>query len=414
MKRFKRELRMPETTVIHLLPAGEFFGMMMAVSLCQRKKRSSLSTSSIFVLPKSISIFATAVSIPLRICEVNGCLGVIYYVCMADGAKKRILAGLQPTGALHLGNYLGSVRQMLELQDEGEMFFFIADLHALTDLSDEGLRFDPEVQRQNSRYLLCASVALGIDPKKSLVYRQSDFPQITELAWIFSCLLKHNFLTIGHAYKDAMQNSQGSGLGVFLYPVLMAADILIAGAEVVPVGKDQAQHLELAREIARKFNATVHTEYFAEPQGVIPEEVGLIPGVDGEKMSKSKGNTLPIFDSEEALRKKIMSIVTDSTPQGESIDPKRCLVCTYLENVMPRNEYGTVANRCNSGDITYKELKDLLVERYLSYFKDARAVYEKCMRNEKYVERVFARSRKKVDTLFTHRLNEVKSLLGVS
>ena len=298
--------------------------------------------------------------------------------------KKRILAGLQPTGALHLGNYFGSVRQMLDLQNEaGEMFFFIADLHALTNLGDESERCSSEERLRNSEHLLCASVALGIDPKKSLVYRQSDFPQVTELAWILVCLLKHNFLTVGHAYKDAMQSAQESDLGVFLYPVLMAADILIAGAEVVPVGKDQAQHLELTREMARKFNYIAQKEYFREPEGRVPEEIGLIPGIDGEKMSKSKGNTLPIFDSEEVLRKKIMSIVTDSTPQGEPIRPDTCLICTYLEKVMSRDAYGTVANRCSKGDITYRELKDLLIKNYLSYFREARDTYNKLMQDKK-------------------------------
>ena len=244
--------------------------------------------------------------------------------------RNRIFTGLKPTGALHLGNYFGSIRQMLDLQDEGEMFFFIADLHALTNLSDDQ-RYSDEERRQNTNHLLCASIALGIDPKKSVVYRQSDFPQITELAWIFSCLLRHNFLTIGHAYKDAIQSRQELSLGVFLYPVLMAADILIANADVVPVGKDQAQHLELTREIARKFNYIARKEYFKEPEERIQKETGVIPGIDGEKMSKSKGNTLPIFDNEEMLCKKIMSIVTDSTPQGQPIKPETCLICTYLE-----------------------------------------------------------------------------------
>lgn len=328
------------------------------------------------------------------------------------GEKKRILAGLQPTGLLHLGNYLGSVRQMVDLQDEGEMFFFIADLHALTNLSDEVARCSTKERRRNSEYLLCASIALGIDPKKSAVYRQSDFSQIAELAWIFACLLKHNFLTIGHAYKDAMQGSQEPGLGVFLYPVLMAADILIADAEVVPVGKDQAQHLELAREIARKFNHITGKEYFKEPQGHIPEEVAVIPGVDGEKMSKSKGNTLPIFDSEEALRKKIMGIVTDSTPRGEPVGSDN-LVCAYLEKVMPIDAYSAVMNRCSAGTVTYKELKELLLENHLSYFKGARETYTKLIQDKKYTEKLLARSRKKLDKLFTSRLNEVKSLLGV-
>ena len=327
--------------------------------------------------------------------------------------EKRILTGLQPTGVLHLGNYFGSIRQMVELQDEGEMFYFIADLHALTSLSDATQQFSAEVQRKNIEHLLCASIALGIDPKKAVVYRQSDFPQIPELAWIFVSMLKHNFLTIGHAYKDAVQQNQESGLGVFLYPVLMAADILIADAGVVPVGKDQAQHLELTREIARKFNYIVKTEYFREPEGRIQEKTGVIPGIDGEKMSKSKGNTLPIFDSEEVLRKKIMSIVTDSTPQGKPITPDTCLICVYLEKVMPRDAYGTVANRCSAGDMSYRELKELLVEHYLLYFKDARHTYDNLIQNKKYTEKILQRSRKKLDTLFTRRLDEVKSLLGM-
>ena len=326
---------------------------------------------------------------------------------------KRILTGLQPTGALHLGNYFGSVRQMVDLQNEGEMFYFIADLHALTNLGDDGQQQSSKERQQNGDHLLCASIALGIDPKKTIIYRQSDFPQITELAWIFSCMLKHNFLAVGHAYKDAAQNSQESGLGVFLYPVLMAADILIADAEIVPVGKDQAQHLELAREIARKFNHVAGQEYFKEPEERIREEAGVVPGVDGEKMSKSKGNTLPIFDNEEVLRKKVMSIVTDSTPQGEPIRPDTCLICVYLEKVTSRDEYGTVANRCSAGDITYKELKELFIEKYLAYFKEPREIYSKLIQNKKHIEKILERNRKKLDKLFTNRLNEVKVILGV-
>ena len=327
--------------------------------------------------------------------------------------KKRILTGLQPTGALHLGNYFGAVRQMVDLQDEGDLYFFIADMHALTDLSDERVQQSAAERLENSRHLLAASIALGIDPKKAIVYRQSDFSQVTELMWIIACMLKHTFLMTGHAYKDAVQEGQDVGLGVFLYPALMAADILIAGADVVPVGQDQAQHIELTREMARKFNHIAGEMYFTEPQEQIQKELAVIPGLDGGKMSKSKGNTLPIFADEEVLRKRIMSIVTDSTPQGEPINVETCLPCHYLEKVMPREEYGTIANRCSQGDISYKELKELLVEQHLVYFKDARDRYEKISTDVKYLEKILDRNRKKLDTLFTDRLTKVKRVLGV-
>lgn len=329
-------------------------------------------------------------------------------------SKKRILTGLQPTGTLHIGNYFGAVKQMIDMQDEGEMYFFIADLHALTNLSDEQVQHNAAERRENSQRLLAASIALGIDPKKAIIYRQSDFPQITELMWIISCMLKHNFLTTGHAYKDATQEKQDVGLGVFLYPALMAADILIANAEVVPVGQDQAQHVELTREMARKCNHIAGEKYFTEPQEQIQKEIAVIPGLDGEKMSKSKGNTLPIFADEEILRKKIMSIVTDSTPQGQPINANSCLPCAYLEKIMSREGYGTVVNRCSQGSITYKEIKELLVEQYLTYFKDAREIYEKISKDTKYLEKVLDHNRKKIDTLFTEQLRKAKHLLGIT
>ena len=328
--------------------------------------------------------------------------------------KKRILTGLQPTGALHVGNYFGAVRQMVNMQDEGEMYFFIADLHALTSLSDEQAQISATQRKENSQHLLAASIALGIDPKKAIVYRQSDFPQVTELMWIISCMVKHNFLTTGHAYKDAVQEKQDVGLGVFLYPALMAADIIIADAEIVPVGQDQAQHVELTREIARKCNHIAGEKYFTEPREQIQKEVAVIPGLNGEKMSKSKGNTLPIFADEEVIRKQIMSIVTDSTPQGQPINTETCLPCIYLEKIMSREEYGTVANRCTQGSITYKELKELLAEQYLAYFKDARKTYEKISKDAGYLKKVLERNRKKIDTLFTERLTKVKQILGIT
>lgn len=328
--------------------------------------------------------------------------------------KQRILTGLKPTGTVHLGNYFGAIRQMVDLQEEGELFLFVADLHALTDLSDDGKRHDRETFEETCREHIRAYIALGIDPKKVTVYRQSEFPQITELMWIFICLLKFPFLTIGHAYKDALQHSREPGLGIFLYPALMASDILLPDADCVPVGKDQVQHIEIAREIARKFNAVTGTDYFTEPQERVLRETTIIPGMDGEKMSKSKNNTLPIFEHEEVIRKRISGIITDSTPAGHPIQSASCVVCEYLGHILSKEEYGTVANKCAAGTITYRELKELLTEKYLAYFKEARKTHAKLKENRKYVDNILASDRKKVDTLFTERLNDIRKLLGLS
>ena len=333
-------------------------------------------------------------------------------------SKKRVLTGLKPTGSVHLGNYFGSIRQIVDLQnnqDANEVYFFVADMHALTGLHDVNEWEGRAMQVNHVEHLLCASVALGVDPERSIVYRQSDFPQIFELSWIFSCMLRSQFLSIGHAYKSVVERDMlNLGLGVFLYPVLMAADILIADADVVPVGKDQIQHVEIAREIARKFNTcSGEKAYFKEPKEIVKDSSAVIPGTDGEKMSKSKGNILPIFDDEEEIRRNIMSIVTSSAPKGVPIDPSACLVCTYLEKMLPRSEYAAVVARCTAGNTSYRELKELLFEKFLSYFADARDTYARISQDRGYVERVFSDGKQRVDSFFTERLHEARRLLGV-
>ena len=292
------------------------------------------------------------------------------------------------------------------------MFLFLADLHALTSLSSG--EHDSESLHTMSSEILSAYVALGIDLEKVVVYRQADFPQITELAWIFSCLVKHQFLTIGHAYKDAMQNNVQPGLGVFLYPILMAADILITGAKVVPVGEDQVQHIEMAREIARKFNTITGTQYFEEPEARVLQSFSVIQGTDGRKMSKSYGNSIPIFASREDISKCIMSITTDSTPKGEPINPESCTVCGYLALLLPREQYEAVADKCLSGSITYKELKEELVEAHLTYFKEAHERYYADGKDrDAHIESMLSKNRKEVGELFSNRLKEIRSLLGI-
>ncbi len=324
------------------------------------------------------------------------------------------LTGIKPTGGIHLGNYFGTIRQMVDLQEQGNLVMFLADLHALTDFSDDNKRHSAETFARMSYDTIRAYIALGIDPKRTIIYRQSEFPQIAELTWIFSCLLKHQFLTIGHAYKDAQQREEQVGLGIFMYPVLMAADILLPGAEIVPVGKDQIQHVEITREIARKFNLLTGTQYFKEPQEKVIEETAVVPGIDGEKMSKSKNNTLSIFGSEDTVRKKISAIVTDSTPAGSPIPADDCIICTYLKLLMSSEEYGDVENKCLNGSITYQELKDLLADTYFAYFKTQRKRYAAMEKDTAYIDRVIGRHRKKVDTMLTGRLNDIRNLLGLA
>ena len=329
-------------------------------------------------------------------------------------AEKMILTGVKPTGALHMGNYFGTIKQMLDLEKEGNLVLFIADLHALTNLDNNAEQHDADTFASLVEDTIRSYVAFGINPKKTIIYNQSEFPQITELNWIFCCMLKQQFLTIGHAFKDVQQRGEQPGLGTFLYPVLMAADILLPGADIVPVGKDQVQHIEIAREIARKFNTITGTTYFKEPQERVMENTAIIPGINGEKMSKSKRNTIPIFGDEKIIRQSIANIITDSTPAGNPIQPEKCILCTYLKLVLNPKEYGDIENKCLGGKITYKELKEILAEAYLNYFKEEREQYVFLEKNTNKINRITQEHRKRIDTHLTTRLNEVRKILGLS
>ena len=328
--------------------------------------------------------------------------------------KERILTGLKPTGDVHVGNYFGAIEQIIDLQKEGDVFLFVADLHALTGLSDRVGAHDRARQESLSDSFIRSFIALGADPDRVTLYRQSDFPQTTELAWLFACTVKMGFLATAHAYKDAKQKGAEPSVATYLYPALMAADILLPDATVVPVGKDQAQHLELAREFARKFNRLAGEEYFIEPREKVRNQTMTVPGVDGEKMSKSKSNTVPIFGPEDEIRRRIRGIITDSTPAGEPIDPAACVVCAYLRLILPSEEYEALADQCRAGKVTYKDLKDSCADRFLQYFSEARERYAEAERDDQFVERTLDRNREKVDALFTKRLSEVRELLGLS
>jgi len=279
----------------------------------------------------------------------------------------RILSGVQPSGKLHIGNYLGAIRQFLSLQEDpgNDCYYFIADLHAMTTVQDGA------ALRENSLSLATDFLALGLDPARSVLYRQSDVPEVAELTWMLSVVTPFALLQRAHSYKDKVARGIAPSQGLFAYPVLMAADILIVRSDRVPVGKDQKQHVEITRDIATTFNQAYGTGLLKLPEPMILDDVAVVPGLDGQKMSKSYGNTLDIFAPEGELKKKVMSIVTDSTPV-ESPKPLSGALYELLNLFTPAAEWPATESRFRDGGTGYGELKKLLLGRLLDTFGAAR------------------------------------------
>ncbi len=294
----------------------------------------------------------------------------------------RILSGIQPSGALHIGNYFGMMKPAIELQAKGECYYFIADYHSMTSLTDAAER------RRNVQDVALDFLACGLDPQKSVFFRQSDLPEVTELTWIIGSLTPMGLLERAHSYKDKLAKGVAPSFGLFAYPVLMAADILIYDSNLVPVGRDQKQHIEMTRDIAIKFNQT-YGETFVIPEPEIREEVATVPGTDGEKMSKSYGNAIEIFGEEKAMRKRIMSIVMDSrTPQEPKPDADKNLVIRLLKLVAPADVAADLEQRLRAGGLGYGDLKKAFFEHYWNTFAPARARRAELVANRDYVEQV--------------------------
>jgi tryptophanyl-tRNA synthetase len=278
----------------------------------------------------------------------------------------RTLTGIQPTGTLHLGNYFGAMRPAIDAQGRGECFYFIADYHSMTAL------FDPAERRRNTLGVALDWLACGLDPAQSVFWRQSDVPEVTELAWILGTLAPKGMLERATSYKDKVAKGIAPNFGLFAYPVLMAADILLYDINVVPVGKDQKQHLEMARDLAIKFNQT-YGETLVVPEPQIREETAAVPGLDGQKMSKSYGNTIEIFGDEKALRKKIMGIVMDSRPPQEpKPDAEKNLALQLLKLFAAPAVAADYEDRLRAGGLGYGDLKKALFQHYWDYFAPAR------------------------------------------
>ena len=294
----------------------------------------------------------------------------------------RTLTGIQPSGTLHIGNFFGAMRPAIEAQARGECFYFIADYHSMTSL------VDPAERRRNTRDVAIDWLACGLDPKHSVFWRQSDVREVTELMWILGTLTPMGLLERAHSYKDKTAHGISPNFGLFAYPVLMAADILLFDANKVPVGRDQKQHLEMTRDIAIKFNQT-YGETFVVPESEIREDIALIPGLDGQKMSKSYGNTIDIFGEEKATRKKIMGIVMDSrTPAEPKPDADKNVAIQFLKLFAPADVALDFEHRLRAGGLGYGDLKKALFEHYWNYFAAARARRAELAANLDHVDAV--------------------------
>ncbi|MFP4013262.1 MAG: tryptophan--tRNA ligase [Chitinispirillaceae bacterium] len=318
----------------------------------------------------------------------------------------RILSGIKPSGTIHIGNYLGMIRPMVKSQDRGELFCFIANLHSLTTL------FDGQKMAAYTREAILDLLALGIDPEKSVFWLQSDVPEVAELTWYLNNITPIGLLERCHAFKDATAKNIPANNGLFTYPVLMAADILLYQSNVVPVGKDQKQHLEVTRDIAGKFNST-YGEAFTIPEPEITEEIAVIPGTDGQKMSKSYGNTVEIFGPEKAIRKKIMSIVTDPTPVEAPKDPEKSVIFAIYKLFASSEQSQQMEERFRAGGYGYGSAKKELFEVLWNYFLPFRERREELERNVDYIDQVRREGALKAREVAGATLGRVRELVGV-
>ncbi len=319
----------------------------------------------------------------------------------------RILSGIQPSGTLHLGNYFGMMRPAIELQEKGEAFYFIADYHSMTSL------FDAAERRKNTLDVALDFLACGLDPKKSVFFKQSDVPEVTELAWLLSTVTPMGMLERATSYKDKIARGIAPMHGLFAYPVLMAADILIYDSNVVPVGRDQKQHLEMTRDIAIKFNEQ-YGQTFVIPEPQIRDEVAVLPGTDGQKMSKSYGNTIEIFGDEKVIRKKIMGITMDSrTPAEPKPDADKNLAVQLLKLVAAPAVTKDFADRLRAGGLGYGDLKKALFENYWNYFAAARAKRAELAANLDFVNKVLADGAAKASVVAEKVLQRARKASGL-
>ena len=318
----------------------------------------------------------------------------------------RILTGIQPSGTPHIGNYFGAMRQIVASQEKGETFIFLADYHSLTTSPE------PEQLRRNVQELALNYLACGVDPQKAILFQQSDVPQVCELCWILNNVTPVGLLERAHSYKDKLAKGFAPNNGLFSYPVLMASDILIYRSDLVPVGKDQKQHLEITRDIAIKFNNR-YGEIFTIPEELIPDEVAIVPGIDGQKMSKSYNNTIPIFGKEKEIKKTIMSVVTDCKQLEEPKDPDHCNVVALFKLVATPDELEEMKARYRAGGYGYGHAKLALFDKLWAYFEPMRNRRAELERNLDYVREVLRKGGERARQVAEQTMEEVRAAVGL-
>ena len=318
----------------------------------------------------------------------------------------RILSGIQPTGVLHVGNYFGMIQPAIALQAEGEAFYFIANYHALTSVRD------PKVLRENCRRVALDFLACGFDPDRGVLFMQTDVPQVTELAWILSTVAPMGLLERAHSYKDKIARGLAASAGLFTYPVLMAADILIYDSDLVPVGKDQKQHIEITRDLAVKMNETFG-QIFKLPEPSIRAATETVPGLDGQKMSKSYGNTIDIFGDEKETRKRVMSIVTDSKAVDEPKDPATSTIFQLFSLVASKDEIVNMGERFRKGGTGYGDFKKQLFEKLWEYFSPMRQRREEILADKLYIDNVLVRGARRANEVANEVMTRVRAAVGL-
>jgi tryptophanyl-tRNA synthetase len=321
--------------------------------------------------------------------------------------KKRVLSGIQPSGTLHIGNYFGMMRPSVDLQAENECYYFIANYHAMTSCPE------PQDLRDRTHQVAVDFLACGLDPEKTTFFRQTDIPQVLELTWILSCLTPLGLLERCHSYKDKVAKGIPASHGLFSYPVLMAADILVYGSHLVPVGKDQKQHLEVTRDLAVRFN-NQYGEHLVIPDPIIQEAVAVVPGLDGQKMSKSYDNTIEIFGEGKKIRKKFMKIVTDSTPMEDPKDPDTCNVFALYKLFATDEELAEMRELYTAGGMGYGHAKQALFEKYSDYFAEMRERRKELLEKPEMVEEVLQEGARRARATAETIMGPVRDAVGLA
>jgi len=319
------------------------------------------------------------------------------------------VTGIQPTGKLHIGNYFGALHPLVELSKQSEfdkILMFVVNLHSLNSIKDA------ETLRNYTKDIVLDFLSLDIDMSKSNLFLQSDIRELTELTWIFNNLVSVAYLERSHAYKDAVANGKEANMGLFDYPVLMAADILLYQSNVVPVGQDQKQHLEIAQTIAKKFNSQ-YGQFFTIPKPHIQDNTAIVKGLDGRKMSKSYNNAIEVFESADSIRSKVMKITTDSKAPNEPKDPDTCNIMAIYRLLATPENLATMENKYREGKISYKEAKETLAEAILEFFQPMRTRRQELLQNPEYVQDILSKGAKEAQAIAQNTMQQVRKLVGI-